>query len=112
MKEIWEVYTNDQTLSNKAVNRFVDQAKQLNGYNFDEIARYVYQNDNGENILIECQVPCKDAIEFDEDCKTYLMGYEFDGDINDYMATREVICEVFNGDWGTLKQQMMTLAKT
>ena len=111
MKALWEVYTDDKTLKTESINEFLENAKQLTGYNIDEIARYVCQDDNGRNTLVECQVPTKDAIECTKDETIYLVGYEFDGDIEDYEATREVFMNDFNGDWSTLKKQMMELAK-
>jgi hypothetical protein len=78
------------------------------GFNFEQIARYVYQDENRRNTLVECDIPTADV----EDDTIFLTAYEYDGEFENYSADREVICEDFNGDWKSLESFMRDMAET
>ena len=61
MKELIEIYTKSKTFNNiseimKEVNRIRTKVDMTS---FEEMARYVYENPNGKNILVELQVSTK-----------------------------------------------------
>lgn len=108
MKELFMVYTSTGDFSEKAVQEFIDNAKGLTGWNYDEIARYVYQDDNGRNILVECDVPTGEI----DNGYMFITAYEYSGEFEDYIAEEEIACEEFNGDWNNLETFMKDMAQS
>jgi hypothetical protein len=108
MKKLFEVYTDSGELDEQSVKKFIEETKLSTGFNFEQIARYIHQDDNGRNTLVECDVPTGDV----EDATIFITAYEYDGEFEDYMADREVMCEEFNGDWKSLEAFMRDMAET
>lgn len=110
MKKLFEIYTESQTNNLEEIQSFIKEASNTScGCSFDEIARLVYQDDNGRNTLVECQVPTKDGIKIGM-TEIELTAYEFEGEFEDYSADNEVISKTFNLDWATLESQMLEMA--
>ena len=111
MKELLQIYTESKTLDNiEEIKKCVEdiQTKEC-GWNFEELARYCYQDDNGINTLVELQIPTKEGIESGM-TGIEMVAYEYDGDIEDFMADREVMSKDFNGDWSAVIEQMKEMA--
>lgn len=112
MKKLFEIYTESNTINLEEIQNFIEEASTAsNGCSFDEIARLVYQNENGKNTLVECQVPTKDGIE-NGMTEIELTAYEFEGEFEDYMAEYEVMSKTFDLNWETLENQMLEMAIT
>lgn len=112
MKEIIEIYTKSKTFDNiseimKEVTRIRNKVDMTS---FEEMARYVCQTPNGKNILVELQVSTKWCRDNGIDDFIDIVAYEFDGDIEDYMADVELDTVKFNGNWKTAIEQMKQLA--
>jgi hypothetical protein len=107
MKKLFEIYTESGKLDIESINKFIEETKKLKGFNFDQIARYIYQDENGRNTLVECDIPTNEV----EDNFIFISAYEYDGKFEDYSADREVMCEQFNGDWNSLESFMRDMAE-
>lgn len=108
MKKLFEVYTNTGELDEESVKQFIEETKQVKDCNFEQIARYVYQDDNGKNILVECDIPTGNI----KDNYIFITAYEFEGELEDYQAEIEITSEEFNGDWNSLEAFMRDMAET
>lgn len=112
MNEIVEIYTKSKTFNNineimKEVNRI---RTKVDGFSFEELARYVCKEPNGKNILVEMQVSTKWCRDNDIDDFIDLVAYEFDGELKDYTADIELKSIAFNGNYKTAIEQMRNLA--
>ncbi len=112
MKEIIEIYLKSGTFDNIGeIMNEVDRIRtEVDLVSFVEIARYVYENPNGKNILVELQVSTKWCRDNDVDDYIDIVAYEFDGELENYMAEEELETISFNGDWKTAIEQMKRLA--
>ena len=77
---------------------------------FEEMARYVCEEPNGNNILVELQVSTKWCRDNGVDDYIDIVAYEFDGELEDYGADVELETISFNGNWKTAIEQMKNLA--
>ena len=112
MREIIEIYTKSKTFNNiseimKEVNRI---RTKVDNFTFEEMARYVCENPNGKNILVELQVSTKWCRDNDVDDYIDIVAYEFDGELENYMADFELDSIPFNNNWKTAIEQMKNLA--
>lgn len=112
MREIIEIYTKSKTFNNiseimKEVNRI---RTKVDITSFEEIARYVCEEPNGKNILVELQVSTKWCRDNDIDDCIDIVAYEFEGNLEDYTADVELDTVKFNGNWKTAIDQMKQLA--
>ena len=112
MKEIIEIYTKSKTFNNiseimKEVTRIRTKVDMTS---FEEMARYICENPSGKNILVELQVSTKWCR--DNDIADYIdiVAYEFDGELDNYMAETELDSVPFNNNWKTAIEQMKNLA--
>jgi guanylate kinase len=114
MEKKFQVFTNSKELDEKSVNEFIEDAHTLFGNSYERIARYIYKNDNGRNIVIECEIPTAEIIEEDKESSysIFLTAYEYYGeyDYEKYKAN-EIACEEFNGDWKSLEAFMRDMAE-
>ena len=108
MKKLFEVYTEKGTFEEEQVELFIADANTVQDVNYEQIARYVYQDDNGRNILVECDVPTG----ANPQKSIYLTVYTYEGEFEDYEAVNEIRCEEFNGDWCSLEAFMRDMAET
>jgi len=108
MKKLFEVYTESRELDIKSVKEFINESKQTKGVNFEQIARYIYQDENGRNTLVECDIPTNEC----ESNVIFITAYEYEGEFEDYSADEEVMCEEFNGDWNSLEAFMRDMAES
>ena len=77
---------------------------------FEEMARYVCEEPNGKNILVELQVSTKWCRDNDVDDYIDIVAYEFDGELEDYSADVELETIAFNGNWEMAIEQIKNLA--
>ncbi len=112
MKEIIEIYLESGTFDNIGeIMNEVDRIRtEVDLVSFVEIARYVCENPNGKNILVELQVSTKWCRDNDVEDYIDIVAYEFDGELEDYIAEAELETISFNGDWNTAIEQMKHLA--
>lgn len=112
MREIIEIYTKSKTFNNIAeIMKEVERIRtKVDMTSFEEIARYVCEEPNGKNILVELQVSTKWCRDNDVDDYIDIVAYEFDGELEDYMADVELETIAFNGNWKTAIEQMKNLA--
>ena len=112
MKEIIEIYTKSKTFNNiSEIMKEVERIRtKVDIVNFEEMARYVCENPNGKNILVELQVSTKWCRDNDIDDYIDIVAYEFDGELENYMAEIELDTIAFNGNWKTAIEQMKNLA--
>ena len=112
MKEIIEIYTKSKTFNNiSEIMKEIERIRtKVDIVNFEEMARYVCENPNGKNILVELQVSTKWCRDNDVDDYIDIVAYEFDGELEDYMADVELETIAFNGNWKTAIEQMKNLA--
>lgn len=112
MREIIEIYTKSKTFNNIAeIMKEVERIRtKVDMTSFEEMARYVCEEPNGKNILVELQVSTKWCR--DNDIADYIdiVAYEFDGELEDYTADVELETIAFNGNWKTAIEQMKNLA--
>lgn len=112
MKEIIEIYTKSKTFNN--ISEIMEEVcrirTEVDFVSFEEMARYVCENPNGKNILVELQVSTKWCRDNDVDDYIDIVAYEFDGELEDYMAEAELETISFDGDWKTAIDQMKCLA--
>lgn len=110
IEDIVEIYTEDQTFSKESVEKFISNAESITNYNWDEIARYICRDEEGNHYLVEMQVPTKAAIdEGYEGCTDiHIVCYGFEGDLEDYSADYECgNSSRFDGNWETALEQMI-----
>lgn len=112
MKEIIEIYTKSKTFNNiseimKEVTRIRTKVDMTS---FEEMARYICENPSGKNILVELQVSTKWCRDNDIDDYINIVAYEFDGELDNYMAETELDSVPFNNNWKTAIEQMKNLA--
>ena len=112
MKEIIEIYTKSKTFDNiSEIMREVERIRtKVDITSFEEMARYICENPNGKNILVELQVSTKWCRDNDIGDFIEIVAYEFDGELEDYIADVELATEKFNGNWKTAIEQMKNLA--
>ena len=112
MREIIEIYTKSKTFNNiSEIMKEVEQIRtKMDIVSFEEIARYVCENPNGKNILVELQVSTKWCRDNGIDDYIDIVAYEFDGELEDYTAEVELETISFNGNWKTAIEQMKNLA--
>ena len=113
MNEIIEIYTKSRTFNNqeeieKEVNRI---RTEVTITSFEELARYVCEGYDGKNLLVELQVSTKWCRENDIDDYIDIVLYEFEGDLNEYMADTELCTIKFNGVWEEAIDKMKSLAE-
>ena len=112
MKEIIEIYTKSESFNNiseimKEVNRI---RTKVNVTSFEEMARYICEGKNGKNILVELQVSTKWCRDNNIDDFIDIVAYEFNSELEDYSADRELESIPFNNNWKTAIEQMKGLA--
>ena len=112
MREIIEIYTKSKTFNNiseimKEVNRI---RTKIDITSFEEMARYVCEESNGKNILVELQVSTKWCRDNDIDDYIDIVAYEFEGELENFTADVELGSIPFNGNWKTAIEQMKHLA--
>lgn len=112
MKEIIEIYTKSRTFNNisEIMKEVTHIRTKIDIVSFVEMARYVCENPNGKNILVELQVSTKWCRDNDVDDYIDIVAYEFDGELEDYTAEIELETIPFNGNWKTAIEQMKNLA--
>ena len=112
MKEIIEIYTKSKTFNNiSEIMKEVERIRtKVDITSFEEMARYVCEEPNGKNILVELQVSTKWCRDNDVDDYIDIVAYEFDGELEDYSADVELETIAFNGNWKTAIEQMKNLA--
>lgn len=112
MKEIIEIYTKSKTFDNIAeIMKEVERIRlKVDMTSFEEMARYVCENPNGKNILVELQVSTKWCRNNKIDDYIDIVAYEFDGELENYTANIELKTIDFNGNWKTAIEQMKNLA--
>ena len=112
MKEIVEIYTKSKTFNKigeimKEVNEIRNK---VDDFSFIEMARYVCENTNGKNILVELQVSSWWCRKHNIDDFIDIVAYEFEGELENYSADVELETISFNGNWKTAIEQMRNLA--
>lgn len=112
MNEIIEIYTKSKTFDNiseimKEVTRIRTKVCMTS---FEEMARYICENPSGKNILVELHVSTKWCRDNDIDDYIDIVAYEFDGELDNYMAETELDSVSFNNNWKTAIEQMKNLA--
>ena len=112
MNELIEIYTKSKTFDNiseimKEVNRI---RTEMTDCTFEELARYVCDNQTERKILVELQVSTKWCRDNDIGDFIELVAYEFEGELPDYSADVELKTVEFNGNWKTAIEQMKKLA--
>lgn len=112
MNELIEIYTKSKTFNNiseimKEVSRI---RTKVADYTFEEMARYVCDEPSGKNILVELQVSTKWCRDNGIEDFIDLVAYEFEGELADYTADKELKTAKFNGNWKTAIDQMKKLA--
>ena len=112
MREIIEIYTKSKTFNNiSEIMKEVERIRtKVDMTSFEEMARYVCEEPNGKNILVELQVSTKWCRDNGIDDYIDIVAYEFDGELEDYMASIELETISFNGNWKTAIEQMKNLA--
>lgn len=111
MRELLEIYTETHELDQKSVAKFIRAAQRETMVNFDQLARYVYQDDNGINILVECDIPTGALYLDEEDPQENLVSvYTFEGKFEEYSADNEIYTEEYTADWSNLVEYMKGLA--
>lgn len=112
MKEIIEIYTNSKTFDN--INEIMEEVNRIRTevdmYTFEEMARYVCEEPNGKNILVELQISTKWCRDMDVDDYIDIVAYEFYGKLEDFSADVELKTISFDGNWETVIEQMKNLA--
>lgn len=112
MREIIEIYTKSKTFNNIAeIMKEVERIRtKVDMTSFEEMARYVCEEPNGKNILVELQVSTKWCRDNDVDDYIDIVAYEFYGELEEYSADVELETIAFNGNWKTAIEQMKNLA--
>jgi hypothetical protein len=112
MEEIVEIYTNSKSFN--SVDEIIKEVERIRTKNdiksFEEIARYVCRATENKNILVELQVSTKWCRDNGVDDYVDIVAYEFEGNLEDYMAYNELSTVKFNGNWQTAIEQMKQLA--
>ena len=106
MKELFDVYTDNKETTREAFLKLKEEYSTYDMTNWEQAARFVLQDDNGRNTLVELDFPTAEIPEGD----IWLNAYEFDGEIEDYTADQEVMCEVYNGDFTNVYKEMKEFA--
>ena len=112
MKEIIEIYTKSKTFNNiREIMKEMERIrKKVDWCPFEEMARYVCEEPNGKNILVELQVSTKWCRDNKVGDYIHIVAQEFEGDLEDYMGDVEVDTGDFDGNWKTAIEQMKQLA--
>lgn len=112
MNEIIEIYTKSKSFNNiREIMKEVERIRtKVDIVSFEEMARYICENPNGKNILVELQVSTKWCRDNDIDDYIDIVAYEFNGKLEDYMADVELATVTFDGNWKTAIEQMKNLA--
>ena len=112
MKEIIEIYTKSKTFNkiSEIMKEMERIRKKVDWCSFETMARYVCEEPNGKNILVELQVSTKWCRDNKVGDYIHIVAYEFDGDLEDYIADVELDTVDFNGNWKTAIEQMKQLA--
>ena len=112
MKELVEIYTQSHTFNN--INEIMEEVNRIRtevtDFTFEELARYICEEPNGNKILVELQVSTKWCRDNDIGDFIELVAYEFDGELPDYSADVELETIEFDGNWNTAIDQMKKLA--
>ena len=84
------------------------------GVNYGQAARLFYDDENGNCVMIELQVPTKDMIDLtEEEERPWLDGYEVKH-LEDYDASKEIYTGIGNGTvitFDNAEELMLALAK-
>ena len=112
MNEIIEIYTDSKTFDNigdntKEINRIRNEVE---SFSFEEVARYIFENPNGKNILTELQISTKWCKDNDIEEFMEIVAYKFDDDIENYSADLEIGNIDFDGDFTSAIEQMREFA--
>ena len=112
MKEIIEIYTKSKTFNNisEIMKEVARIRTKVDMTSFEEMARYICENPSGKNILVELQVSTKWCRDNSIDDYIDIVAYEFDGELDNYMAETELDSIPFNNNWKTAIEQMKNLA--
>lgn len=103
MKELFEVYTKNKEVTREAFLKLQEEYSRTSFANWEQGARLVLQDDNGENILVELDFPTNSD---NSDGKVWLCAYEFDGELEDYAADREIKSDYYTGDFKCVYEDM------
>jgi hypothetical protein len=115
MNEVIEIYTPSKTFDN--ISEIMKCIKEIrttvDDRTFEELARYVCDEPNGKNILVELQVSTKWCRDNDIGDFINLVAYEFEGELPDYSADVELatVDLPLNVNWKTVVEQMRKLAQ-
>lgn len=99
----------------KSFERFVEDMRiEETGVNYKQAARLFYDDENGNVVMIELQVPTKDMIDLtEEEERPWLEGYDVKH-LEDYDASKEIYTGIGNGTvitFDNAEELMLALAK-
>lgn len=99
----------------KSFEQFVeDMRNEETGVNYEQAARLFYDDENGNVVMIELQVPTKDMIDLTKETETsWLDAYEVKH-MEDYDASKEIYTGIGNGTvitFDNAEDLMLQLAK-
>ena len=99
----------------KSFEQFVEDMKNEEiGVNYEQAARLFYDDENGNCVMIELQVPTKEMIDLtEEEERPWLDGYEVKH-LEDYDASKEIYTGIGNGTvitFDNAEELMLALAK-
>ena len=105
----------DKIKDGKSFEQFVDDMKnEETGVNYEQAARLFYDDENGNCVMIELQVPTKEMIDLtEEEERPWLDGYEVKH-LEDYDASKEIYTGIGNGTvitFDNAEELMLVLAK-
>jgi hypothetical protein len=99
----------------KSYEQFVENMRnEETGVNYEQAARLFYDDENGNVVMIELQVPTKDTIDLTKETETsWLDAYEVKH-MEDYDASKEIYTGIGNGTvitFDNAEDLMLQLAK-
>lgn len=99
----------------KSFEQFVEDMKnEETGVNYEQAARLFYDDENGNCVMIELQVPTKEMIDLtEEEERPWLEGYDVKH-LEDYDASKEIYTGIGNGTvitFDNAEELMLALAK-
>jgi len=107
MKELFEVYTENKETTKEAFLALKEEYSHCTAANWEQGARFVLQDDNGRNTLVELDFPTNTDV---SDGQMWLCAYEFEGEMEDFSADIEAMSEIYNGDFSNVYEDMKTFA--
>lgn len=105
----------DRIKDGKSFEQFVEDMKnEETGVNYEQAARLFYDDENGNCVMIELQVPTKDMVDLtEEEERPWLDAYEVKH-MEDYDASKEIYTGIGNGEvitYDNAEELMLQLAK-